>query len=373
MRTSAAPSRAATAPAATVASPAISSSRYLPAVVSPAPRDVWVDVLRHDPDALIAQSPAWGDAMEWFGYEDVSLYYQLPSDRRVVIPMVRRRGVVPARLAMRYSPPPAWGMGGSIADGPLTGAELGAIVDDLRSQPALSTRIRPNPLHADLWSAAESHGAISTPRLAHVIDLEGGSPVAWRRLSKSARRGIRRAQRAGVRVECDTTGRLVPVFCALLAQSVARWAQSQREPLFLARWRARRRDPLEKLQRIAAALGDAMRVWVAWHDGRPAAAAIVLVGKNASDIRGAMDKHVAGPTHANDLLLWLAIEDACAAGCRRYHLGESGASRSIASFKEKFGARPVPYAEYRIERLPIGRADALARGSVKRVLGFRDV
>ena len=44
---------------------------------------------------------------------------------------------------------------------------------------------------------------------------------------------------------------------------------------------------------------------------------------------------------------------------RSYHLGESGASRSLAHFKEKFGARPVPYAEYRLERLPLTRAGAV--------------
>jgi hypothetical protein len=264
-------------------------------------------------------------------------------------------------------------MGGSIADGPLGADDLSAIVTDLRAQPALSIRIRPNPLHADAWSIARSHGAIGVPRLAHVVDLEGGAAAAWRRLSRSARWGVRRAWREGVRIECDCTGRLLPVYVELVNLSIERWARFQHEPVALARWRARRRDPLAKFQSMAAALGGAMRVWIAWHGRRPAAAVIVLVGANAHDTRAAMDKRVAAPTHANDLLQWTAIEDACAAGCRRYHLGESGASRTLAHFKEKFGARAVPYAEYRIERLPLARADALARGSIKHILGFRDV
>ena len=123
---------------------------------------------------------------------------------------------------------------------------------------------------------------------------------------------------------------------------------------------------------MAAALGGAMRVWVAWKDGQPAASMVVLIGANASDTRGAMNRELAGPTNANDLLQWLAIEDACLAGCRRYHLGESGRSRSLAHFKEKFGARPVPYREYRIERVPVARLDALSRGLTKHLLRFRD-
>ena len=351
------------------------ASASLPRVgapVSPAPRDLWQDVWRRDPEALVTQSPAWTDAMCRRGYRDVSRCYELSGGRRVVLPMVRRRGVIPGPVAIRYSPPPAWGMGGMIADGPISPEELGAIVDDLRSQPVLSTRIRPNPLHADLWSAAESHGAIPTERLAHVVDLEGGSAAVWKQLSRNARWGVGKAQRAGVEVECDTTGRLVPEFYGLLERSVERWATHQHEPLALARWRARRRDPISKLQAMAAALGDAMCVWVARHEGRPAAGAIVLTGANAHDTKAAIDREIAGPTHANDLVLWLAIEAACEAGCRRYHLGESGSSRPLARYKEKFAARPVPYSEYRIERLPLGRADTLARESVKRVLGFRD-
>jgi hypothetical protein len=98
----------------------------------------------------------------------------------------------------------------------------------------------------------------------------------------------------------------------------------------------------------------------------------MLQGRNVSITRSAMDKALAAPTNAGYLLEWLAIENACAAGCRRYHLGESGTSRSLAHHKEGFGARAMPYAEYRIERFPLTRADALARTAVKRVLRFRD-
>jgi hypothetical protein len=192
-------------------------------------------------------------------------------------------------------------------------------------------------------------------------------------MNKKARQGVRRGERSGLEIECDTTGRLVPVFYDLLMLSVERWAAHQNEPLALARWRARRRDPIEKFHRLARALGDAMRIWVAWKDGEAAAAMIVLVGANASDTRGAMNKDLAAPTNANDVLQWRAIEEACAAGCRHYHLGESGSSRSLAHFKEKFAARPVPYAECLIERLPVSRADRAARGAVKRVVRFRDV
>ncbi len=162
------------------------------------------------------------------------------------------------------------------------------------------------------------------------------------------------------------------MFHRLLQASTQRWAAQQNEPLQLARFRAGRRDPQQKFERLAASLGDAMRVWVAWKDGEPAASTIVLSGANASYTRGAMDKELAGPTHANELLHWLAIEDAIGAGCRTYHLGESGWSSGLSRFKEKLGGRPVTYSEYRFERLPLTRADRVVRSLVKRALHFKD-
>ena len=85
-----------------------------------------------------------------------------------------------------------------------------------------------------------------------------------------------------------------------------------------------------------------------------------------------MDKAIAGPTRANDLLHRLAIEDACRHGCRYYHMGESGASASLARFKSGFGAEAHPYAEYYLERFPITALERSLKGIVKRLMGFKD-
>ncbi|MGE5070817.1 MAG: hypothetical protein ACM3KJ_09210, partial [Bacillota bacterium] len=45
----------------------------------------------------------------------------------------------------------------------------------------------------------------------HVLDLDGGFDRVWgERFHASARKAVRRAERAGLTVERDTTGRLVP-------------------------------------------------------------------------------------------------------------------------------------------------------------------
>ena len=138
----------------------------------------------------------------------------------------------------------------------------------------------------------------------------------------------------------------------LYARSEARWAEQQHEPAALARFRTRFRDTIEKWQNIAAHLDGGCRQWVARHDGRPVASIIVLFGANVHYTRGAMDKELASPVRANDLLMWRAIQAACEVGAESFHLGESGTSGSLSDYKERFGARPFDYPELRIERVP---------------------
>lgn len=346
----------------------------LASVTSPAPRGEWRQLLAADLDALAFHSPEWLDAICASGrYEDATRLYETRGGARVLLPLARRSGPWPNRIAPQASLPQAWGTGGLVADAPVTRSELAAIAADLGSLPALLTAIRPNPLQADLWAAALGQRAIALPRCAHVLDLDGGPEQVWgRRFRSAARRGVRKAERGGLDIECGTSDRLIDAFHGLLRLSFDRWARAQNEPLALARWRGGRRDPVTKFGHMARAMGNSMRLWVAWKDGAPVASILVLLGVNASYTRGAMNKELAGPTAANDLLHWLAIQDACEAGCRHYHMGESGSSGTLSRYKEKFGARPVDYSEYRIERVPLTRADELTRHLVKRALRFRD-
>jgi hypothetical protein len=344
-------------------------------VTTPAPRDAWREVLVADRYALAFQTPEWTDAICATGrYEDASRLYETSCGARMILPLARRRGTLLRTLAPQGSMPHAWGMGGMVADAPIEAAQLSLIAADLASLPALRTSIRPNPLQADLWAdATDALNVTSLPRRAHVLDLQGGADEVWqRKFASSARRAVRKAERSGLHIQCGYSDELLAEFHELLGCSVKRWAHAQHEPLALARLRARVRDPLAKFTCVARAMGASLRVWVAYRDAIAVASIIVLLGADASYTRGAMDKELAGPVAANELLHWLAIRDACAAGCRQYHMGESGASVSLARFKEKLGARPVGYAEYRFERVALTAADAAARGLVKRALRFRD-
>jgi Acetyltransferase (GNAT) domain len=344
-------------------------------VTSPAPRDLWREVLAADPNALVFHSPTWLDFVcSAASYEDASRLYELPDGRRLVLPMVRQRRL-PGPLANEASFPPAWGIGGMVALGGIRPADAAAVFFDLAGRNVIRTTLRPGPRDAEAWDAARPSNAVVVPRLAHILSLEGGFERVWsERLTAGARRSVKKAERSGVTVESDTSERLLSIFFDLFSRSLDRWAAQQHEPRALARLRGYHRDPPKKFQLMARTFGEAFRVWVALVKGRPAAAILTLRGANgdAHYMRGVMDKSIAGPTHANYLLQRFAIEEACAQGCRWYDMGESGTSNSLAHFKAKFGARPYPHADFHLERLPITAMDQRARGVVKRIIGFRD-
>jgi lipid II:glycine glycyltransferase (peptidoglycan interpeptide bridge formation enzyme) len=85
-----------------------------------------------------------------------------------------------------------------------------------------------------------------------------------------------------------------------------------------------------------------------------------------------MNRELAAPTNAAYAVQWAAIETAYENGSRRYHMGESGESEGIGSFKEQFGAVPLDHHEYRFERLPVTATTGLAKRVIKQAIGFRD-
>ena len=340
-------------------------------VVTPAPRDEWAALAAADPTSLVDQGPTWTEILVATApYTDASRLYELSDGRRFVLPLVRRRGLAGA-VGVESAFPDGWGIGGLV--GPDRDLEaIRAVLDDLGTRREVFTRIRPDPIDGDLWSAAAPTGTVTRPRRAHVIDLRPGPEALRAGLHKSTRRNLVKGEKAGLEVTNDASPEHLAAYYRLFEISLRRWAERSREPERLALWRGRRRDPLDKLVTMAEALGDRFRLWLAWEDGRAIAGSIVLLGNTAHGTRGAMDRERAAPTRATFLLEWLAIQEAYAAGCASYHLGETGTSEPLAKFKEGFGGRSWTYEDLRIERLPLTRADQALRSGVKRVIGFRD-
>lgn len=347
-------------------------------LAAPAPRTEWLALLEQDSEALPFQHPSWTDAVVAVsGGRDASRLYELPSGRHAVLPAIARPAVGLPRGALLalLSNPFGWGAGGLVVPGTdLAAEDTAAVLADLAHLPALSVSVHPTPRRGAAWSGAAAAGWVAKPHTAHVLDLAGGFETIWaQRFTSKTRGAVRKAERAAVTVEHDDTGRLVPQFDRLYRCSVDRWAAQQHEPVWLARARARRRDPIRKFAAVASLLGGACRFWIARVDGEPVAGMATLqLGEHVVYWRGAMDKERATPVRANELLHRSAIERAVVDGARLYHLGDSAPGSGLARFKESLGAVPVAYETLGHERLPLTAADAALRRAVKRVLRFRD-
>ena len=336
-----------------------------PTVVSPAPRAVWRDVFDADPDAVATQAPEWADCLTARGYTDASRLYALPDGRRLVLPLVaRRRAGLPLT---EESWPYGWGYGGLLSERHAPTAEDCALVlADLARRPAVLRAVTPTPTRGAPWLAAAPAGARTVPYTAQLVDLAGGFDAVWTRYRRQARNAVRKAERfeLDVRREDGTTAdpRGIEVFRELYARSVDRWATQRGQPLALARALAARRDRPGQVALAAGALGRRCVVWSVLRAGEPVAANVVLQhGTQAVGWLCAMDADLARETLATYLLHSVAIADACAAGVRWFHMGESESGSGGEHFKRYFGAVPVEYAAIRLERLPLAAAERRAR------------
>ena len=299
-----------------------------PTVTSPVPRAVWESVLRSDRNAVVTQSLEWRDAVFASGrYRDVSVLYEFPSGRQVVLPMATHR-LSPGNTSIA-SWPRAWGLGGPITSGGrITSAEAAAVLSDVARRGRLAAAIRLRHDADEAWLQEAGQFRVEESG-RYVLDLAGGpgQQPAHELLAGD--------------VEVDRTGRLLSVFFELYEKTVPRWTSIQHEPLWLTRARANWINPTSRhhLALVATHFGKGCATWVARSKGRPVAAIVVLSsGAYAQYWWGAMDKEGANPVRANEWLHRLVIEEACRDGCRFYDMGGAWPGSALAAFKEKLGA-----------------------------------
>jgi hypothetical protein len=339
--------------------------------VGAAARPVWHELVQQNPDVALPKTPEWIDCIRGCDrFSDASLLLRGEDGRRIVFP---RLGVasLPGLFA---SPPKHWNLGadasGFLAEGGTLGpGQVRALVQEIHRTAGLRTRIVVGRDDARAWAPSVPSSVHSEGRTAQVLDLDGGFSAIWsKRFTSKVRSNCRKAERRGVFVESDSTGRLVPVFYALFRGSVDRWARESGLPLPLMRWRYSRSHPQSKFATLARLLGEQCTVWIAWRDGEALAGLVVLSrGARVTYWRGAMDKDLCRSSGANELLHRHAIEAACAGARRSYDFGLS-ASAELRRFKASFGAQPEPVHIYHFERVPTAAAEANCLDMGKRTI-----
>lgn len=339
-----------------------------------AARPAWEDLVARDESIALSKTPQWFDCVCGASrFADATLLFRGDDGRRLILPRLRRIGT-PSFLGQFESPPQGWGLGADASGvltegGPASPGQLTALIEHIQRHPGLRTRIMVGEDDAEAWASVAPRALYSTSRTAQVLDLRGGFATVWsQRFTSKVRSNARKAERRGVVVESDDTGRLVGVFDALYRSSVDRWAEQRGQPLSLMRWRAQRHEPQNKFATVAQQMGSRCTVSIAWREGEPVAGIVVLTrGPRATYWRGAMDKELARGTGANELLHRCAIEAACAQGRHSYDFGIYQTDE-LKRFKSTFGAHEVPVHVYYFERLPTAAAEAKCHHAAKQAV-----
>jgi FemAB-related protein (PEP-CTERM system-associated) len=173
---------------------------------------------------------------------------------------------------------------------------------------------------------AELDLPVSLHKVSMTIDLSSGEDAIWNGFSAKHRKNVRRAYKNGLSVRSGGA-ELLPTFYSLMEQS---W-RNLGTPLY-------RRSYFES---ILQAFQGQTQIFVCVHENRPIAAALTGYFNGVVEGMWAGGTDLARRLDANYALYWEMIRDACARGCRVFHLGRSTADGGGEIFKRKWNAVPT--------------------------------
>jgi FemAB-related protein (PEP-CTERM system-associated) len=160
-------------------------------------------------------------------------------------------------------------------------------------------------------------------KISMTIDLAADPDQLWNNFTSKHRTNIRRVYKDGFTVKSGG-GELLPDFYKVMQRS---WRDLGTPIYSLAYFRA-----------IIDAFPGQTRIFICHLGGEPVA--VAFNGYFAGKVEGmwAGTTRVGHDLHANYVLYWEMIKDACERGCRRYHLGRSTAGSGAEQFKKKWNA-----------------------------------
>jgi hypothetical protein len=199
------------------------------------------------------------------------------------------------------------------------------------------------------WKYFEARGRFNqwrgaTPSVAffgHTIHLAGGEAVMFKEMDGAVRRGIRKAEQAGVKVEFSNTVESMRIFYALHRCSRRRHGLPP--------------QPIEFFENIARHIfgpGHGF-VAIARHEGRPLAAAVFFHTGHLGLYKFGASDYEAQHLRPNNLLMWEAIKHCATLGLTELHLGRTSLfNDGLRHFKLGFGAveETIEYAKYDFRR-----------------------
>jgi CelD/BcsL family acetyltransferase involved in cellulose biosynthesis len=290
----------------------------------------WVDLIERCGRSSVFHTRAWLEALRrTYGYTPAVFTDAAPGE--------------PLRNALLFCYVDSW----------LTGRRLVALPFSDHCEPLLDT---PNALSAFLESLKARVGrncryielrpleapvdvdgfATSSVYCVHSIDLRPGLAAIFDGFHKNhTRRVIRRANRSGQTVEVGRSGALLEEFYSLHVMTRRRLGI----PVQPFRW----------LQNLADGFGDQLGIYMARHEGQPAAAILTIRHKKTLVFKYGCLNTAHKRDGGTPPLFWKAIEDAKEQGLTLFDLGRSDMSHEgLLAFKDHLGGQrtTVTYYQY---------------------------
>lgn len=315
-------------------------------IVDDPPEHLWREALRRRSDALIFQSPEMFDVFrQATGIQPAAL---------AAIDSVSGAGL--ACLAWVRVEPSGWlaralltrciCQGGPVYE---PGSERG-----LLAARALVARhvelLRDHTVYSQFRNAYEDTGIPEAldglgepePHCNFIIDLSRGLEAIWRGMSSGRRKGIGRAQRRAISVSRVVSSADV-TRCYELFELTYRRA---RLPLF----------DESLFQAASRLLGDQVRFYLAEREADTLAARALLLNEHTMYDWFAGSTDEGDAAGASELIVWQALQDACAVGLRRFDFGGGGNPHQPygpREFKRRFGGTTIEYQRFVVRHAPV--------------------
>lgn len=234
--------------------------------------------------------------------------------------------------------------GGLLCADPAALATLLPVYEAGMRRRVLFTEIR-NIRDASAFDAPlQAAGYRYEPHLNYLLDLSLGTEALRQRISRGARKNIRRTLEQGVAIRLVTDRSDLDVFYGLISTTYKR----ARVPVF-------RREVFQAVWADLVPQGMAC-FWVLSAAGRDLAARVVLFHKKvAYDWYAGSVSPMPRGFYPNETLVWTALEEAARRGCTSFDFGGAGRPGEpygVREFKSKFKGQLVEYGRYRRVHAP---------------------
>jgi CelD/BcsL family acetyltransferase involved in cellulose biosynthesis len=190
----------------------------------------------------------------------------------------------------------------------------------------------------DYW---RSESVASVAFHGHILELECSEDTLFKRLDSGVRRGIRKAQNEGLRVQFSASQEAVREFFALHCLTRQRHGLPPQPFRFF-----------ESIARYVLAEGQGF-VATARLGQKPLAASVFFHSGSEAIYKFGASDYAFQKLRPNNLVMWEAIKRSAANGFARLHLGRTSiANEGLRQFKRGFGAREekIEYRRYDFEK-----------------------